>query len=65
MCPNDSLPDYYLILQVRPVAEPEVIDAAYKSLMRKYHPDAIPPDMRGNPDLNELFGFRFMNQKRF
>lgn len=31
--------DYYKILQVDPLAEPEVIDAAYKRLMLKYHPD--------------------------
>jgi len=31
--------DYYKILQVDPSAEPEVIDAAYKKLAQKYHPD--------------------------
>jgi hypothetical protein len=29
----------YAVLQVAPDAEPEVIDAAYRQLMRKYHPD--------------------------
>lgn len=33
------LKDYYKILQIDPSAEPEVIDAAYKRLMLKYHPD--------------------------
>jgi hypothetical protein len=32
-------PDYYTVLQVAPGAEPEVIDAAYKRLAFKYHPD--------------------------
>lgn len=31
--------DYYAVLQVSPDAEPEVIDAAYKKLAAKYHPD--------------------------
>lgn len=32
-------PDYYRILQVHPRAEKEVIDAAYRRLAAKYHPD--------------------------
>ncbi len=35
----DVLEDYYEILQVHPLAEPEVIEAAYKKLAQKYHPD--------------------------
>lgn len=31
--------DYYKVLQVDPNAEPEVIEAAYRRLARKYHPD--------------------------
>ena len=31
--------DYYEILQVHPSAEPEVIEAAYRKLAQKYHPD--------------------------
>lgn len=34
-----SFEDYYEILQVSPSAEPEVIEAAYKKLAQKYHPD--------------------------
>lgn len=30
---------YYQILQVDPAADPEVIDAAFRRLARKYHPD--------------------------
>ena len=32
--------DYYKTLGISPLAESEVITAAYKALMRKYHPDA-------------------------
>lgn len=32
--------DYYRVLGVSPDAETEVISAAYKAMMRKYHPDA-------------------------
>lgn len=31
--------DYYRILQVHPDADPEVVQAAYRRLARKYHPD--------------------------
>ncbi len=31
--------DYYKILQVDPLAEEEVVEAAYRRLARKYHPD--------------------------
>lgn len=41
-------PDYYRILQVHPEAELDVIDAAYRRLMRKYHPDALSPEERDN-----------------
>lgn len=34
-----SAPDHYETLQVHPAAEPEVIQAAYRRLSLKYHPD--------------------------
>ena len=34
--------DYYKVLQVDPDADAEVIEAAFKRLARKYHPDANP-----------------------
>ena len=34
-----ELVDYYGILQVDPRAEPEVVQAAHRTLARKYHPD--------------------------
>lgn len=36
---EDTTPDYYAILQVSPTAEKEVIEAAYRKLAQKYHPD--------------------------
>lgn len=36
--------NYYEILEVSPAASPEVIRAAYKSLMQRYHPDRNPDD---------------------
>lgn len=36
---EDITPDYYAILQVSPAAEKEVIEAAYRKLAQKYHPD--------------------------
>lgn len=37
-----SVPDPYKVLQVDPEAEHEVIEAAYRRLARKYHPDVSP-----------------------
>lgn len=37
-----NVPDPYKILQVDPEAEDEVIEAAYRRLARKYHPDVSP-----------------------
>ncbi len=40
---EESLPtDYYELLQVSPKADPEVIEAAYRRLALKYHPDHNP-----------------------
>lgn len=36
--------NHYEILEVSPVASPEVIRAAYRSLMQRYHPDRNPGD---------------------
>ncbi len=49
--------DYYAILQVDPRAEPEVIEAAYRRLSRKYHPDVSEKADAGQRmrELNEAF----------
>lgn len=39
--------NYYEILQVSPNATKEIIDKAYKTLAKKYHPDANPPEKKG------------------
>ncbi|HUQ77699.1 MAG TPA: J domain-containing protein [Patescibacteria group bacterium] len=39
-----SPPDPYKVLQVDPEAEDEVIQAAYRRLAQKYHPDVAGPD---------------------
>ncbi len=43
MSPGDDRPatDHYKTLQVDPEADPEVIQAAYRRLARKYHPDVM------------------------
>lgn len=48
---DESPPDLYAILQVHPSAEPEIIEAAYRRLLRKYHPDALPSELRQDPDV--------------
>lgn len=45
--------DYYKILQVHNLAEPEIIESAYKRLARKYHPDVNP-----NADADEMMQMR-------
>jgi curved DNA-binding protein CbpA len=49
--PQKPHPDYYRILQVHPQAEQEVIEGAYRRLMRKYHPDSVNPGQRDNPEI--------------
>lgn len=59
--------DYYEILQVKLLAKQEVIEAAYKSLSLKYHPDKN----HGNPtshkkmiDLNEAYEVLSVPERR-
>ncbi len=45
--------NFYRILQVDPEADKEIIEAAYKRLMRKYHPDVVSADERSDQSLLE------------
>src|SRR5207237_933210 len=36
--------DHYAVLQVHPGADREVVEAAYRQLMKKYHPDVAGAD---------------------
>lgn len=47
------MPDPYQVLQVSRAAEPEVIEAAYRRLARKYHPD-VNPSQQANSVMKEL-----------
>lgn len=47
--------DYYRVLQVHYLAEPEVIESAYKRLSRKYHPDV-------NKDENSESAMKMLNE---
>jgi hypothetical protein len=39
-----TTPDYYEVLQVSPNADTEIIEAAYRRLALKWHPDRNPGD---------------------
>jgi DnaJ domain len=41
---SSRAPDYYAVLQVHPSADQEVIEAAYRQLMKKHHPDVAGTD---------------------
>jgi hypothetical protein len=59
-------PDYYETLQVSPRAESDVVEAAYRRLARKYHPD-INPDLAAvqrMQDLNRAFEILIDPRKR-
>jgi len=42
-----SIQDHYRVLQVTRDADPEVIERAYKTLARKYHPDVAGESVAG------------------
>ena len=57
--------DYFSILQIHPLAEPEVVKAAYDRLARKYHPDKNPSvTSEKMKDLNEAFEIISNTSKR-
>jgi hypothetical protein len=60
-------PDYYEILQVSPNAEDEIIQAAYRRLAQKWHPDRRPGDPSASEHmklLNEAYEVLSDSQKR-
>ncbi len=60
--------DYYTILQIHPLAELEIVKAAYGRLAHKYHPDHNPNDQQGAnekfKDINEAFEIISNPEKR-
>lgn len=52
-----SMPDYYRILGVAPYSEDVVIQAAYRALMRRYHPDTNKSSDAGKraTEINEAY----------
>lgn len=59
--PQHSGTDHYRTLQVVREAEPEVIERAYRALVRKYHPDRSSPSTQAQATLqmqaiNEAYG---------
>ena len=44
MTSDHGEPDYYAVLEVAPGARPNVIDAAWRQMVKDYHPDLHPGD---------------------
>ena len=64
-----SQPNLYELLEVSPAASPEVIRAAYRALMEKYHPDKHPEHRRAwaeeiTRQLNQAYAVLSNPQKR-
>src|SRR5262249_5250179 len=59
--------DYYEVLQVTPNAEEEIIQAAYRRLAAKWHPDRRPGDEEGAQQMrliNEAYDVLTDQQRR-
>lgn len=56
--------DYYEVLQVSPLAEVEIIDAAYKKLAQKYHPDKNPTTAERMKQINNAYDILGNYEKR-
>ena len=66
---QQSQPNVYELLEVSPAASPEVIRAAYRALMEKYHPDKHPEHRRAwaeeiTRQLNQAYAVLSNPQKR-
>lgn len=44
---DNDIDTYYSLLEVKETASEEEIKAAYRALAREYHPDTLPPELRG------------------
>ncbi|MGI5919235.1 MAG: DnaJ domain-containing protein [Christensenellales bacterium] len=55
--PQQDFLDYYMILQVHPSAEPEIIKSAYRRLAQMYHPDVCkdPESQKKMQLINEAY----------
>lgn len=60
----DSVGNLYELLEVSPRARPEVIEAAYRALIKKYHPDKIGGDEHRAKALNAAKGVLLDEEKR-
>lgn len=57
-------PDAYAVLQVMPDAEQTVVQAAYRALARRYHPDGTRPDSGRMVELNAAWERLRTTQRR-
>lgn len=55
MLQSDGVRDAYRILQVDPAADLDVIQAAYRALARRFHPDGERPDPARMAELNQAY----------
>jgi curved DNA-binding protein CbpA len=51
----NGIENAYLVLQVDPSADFVVIQAAYRALARRYHPDGSAPDARRMDEINRAY----------
>lgn len=65
--------DAYSLLQIDPLAEEVVLDAAYRALARRYHPDGDSPNPARMADINRAYSLirtpelrrRYDTERRF
>ena len=62
----DGFQDFYALLGVAPLAEPEVIRAAYRVLARRYHPDRMAPSHRDSrmAEINQAYAVLSCPERR-
>lgn len=57
-------PTHYQVLQISSAASPEVVDAAWKALIRIYHPDGQSPDHQKAVLINQAHDILMDTEKR-